>query len=321
MPRSSSLRVAVRGTGLHPALRAWAALVLAWFTSTPWAAGVEIIVGAESAAYREAADVLREELAARAEVTVVTPLPPSAGTRGRADANVVITLGPQALEVALTSRTAPIVALLTTRASFERALNESASSRNAKRATAVYLDQPFARQLALVQLMLPGRQRIGVLVSPDSRDLLPTLEAAARQRNLQLASETVTKAAGIYAALTRLLPATDALLAIPDPAIFNANTLSNILLTTYRVEQPVFGFSPAYVKAGALAAVYSTPRQLARQAAELARAILGGAGVPAPQYPRTFSVDVNSAVARSLGLSIEDAVSLSAKLNTLDTAR
>lgn len=295
------------------------ALILACASSALWAAGIEIVVGVDSPAYREAAEVLRQELSARAEVGIVD-LTTLAAANGRNNAAVVVVaLGPPALEAALAARNAPVVALLTTRASFERAIADGARGRNGKRATAVYLDQPFARQLALVHLMLPGSARIGVLFSTESRHLLAALEAAAQQRKFSLATELVTAASGIYAALTRLLPETDALLALPDPSIFNANTLPNILLTTYRVQRPVFGFSPAYVKAGALAAVYSTPQQMARQAAEIALALSSGAPVPAPQYARAFEVSVNEAVARSLGIDFDDEASLHAMLRALES--
>jgi len=74
----------------------------------------------------------------------------------------------------------------------------------------------------------------------------------------------------------------------------------------------VLAFSQSYVNAGATLGIYSTPEQLGREAAELAGAALAAPGteLPAPHYPRYFSVQVNQHVARSLGLAIPDAQSL-----------
>ena len=105
-----------------------------------------------------------------------------------------------------------------------------------------------------------------------------------------------------------MLGRSDLLLAAPDAQVYTRSTLQGMLLSAYRANNPVIGFSSAYVRAGALAAVYSTPEQIGRQAAEM---ILRAAGqtdwqLPAPQNPRYFSVEVNRDVARALGLSLEE---------------
>jgi ABC-type uncharacterized transport system substrate-binding protein len=80
-----------------------------------------------------------------------------------------------------------------------------------------------------------------------------------------------------------------------------------ILLTSYRHRRPVFAHSAAYVTAGALAAVFSTPEHVAVDVADL----LAGATEPSGlvrriHSPRRFDVAVNRAVARALGLVVAD---------------
>jgi ABC-type uncharacterized transport system substrate-binding protein len=140
------------------------------------------------------------------------------------------------------------------------------------------------------------------------------LIATARDLKFGVAREGISSTAEVYPSLTRLLAETDVLLALPDPVVFNSGTIQNILLTTYRAQQPLFGFSPAYVRAGAIAAVYSTPRQLAAQTAEAAGRALSGAALPRPSHPKKFSVAVNPTVARSLGLTVDDEATLAARL-------
>ena len=98
----------------------------------------------------------------------------------------------------------------------------------------------------------------------------------------------------------------DVFLALPDPRVINADTAQNVLLTSFRMRRPVVGYSAAYVRAGALAAVYSTPQQIGTQTGQIVRAILGGSPLPAPQFPKQFSVSVNHKVARSMGLELDD---------------
>ena len=110
---------------------------------------------------------------------------------------------------------------------------------------------------------------------------------------------------GIYPALKQVIDESEVILALPDPLIYNSANLQNILLTMYRARTPLIAFSPAYVKAGAVLAVYSTPAQVARRAAEMLRQWQSGRGLPLPQKPREFEVAVNERVAASLGLWID----------------
>jgi ABC-type uncharacterized transport system substrate-binding protein len=82
--------------------------------------------------------------------------------------------------------------------------------------------------------------------------------------------------------------------------------LQNILRTAFLSNVPLFAFSPAYVRAGALAAVYTTPNQVGRQAAEWLVRYLDGRTLPAIQSPREFEISVNRRVARALGLAMEE---------------
>ena len=92
-------------------------------------------------------------------------------------------------------------------------------------------------------------------------------------------------------------------------------TAYGVLLTSYRAKIPVVGFSEGLVKAGALLALYSSGRQQGKQGAEIANRILAGdGGLPAPQYPTYFTVRVNSSVARSLGIQMEEEATMAAAL-------
>lgn len=281
------------------------------------AGAVELILSDDTRAYAEAALTLRRELGDGIPASQVLASSLE-GQSSEGESELVVALGTRALIVALAARAAPIVAALVPRAAFEVAVRSAPQARAQRPVTAVYLDQPFARQFDLIRLVVPERRRIGVLISPDREDNLGQLQALARARNLEVVGRTVASPQAIYPALAHLLAQTDLILAVPDTAIYNSGTIHNILLTTYRARQPLFGFSAAYVRAGALAAVYSTPQQVARQAAAIVLNAIAGGALPPPAYASAFSVDVNHTVAHSLGLTVEDDLVIEAKLQALE---
>lgn len=198
----------------------------------------------------------------------------------------------------------PLLAILVPRLAFER-MADPARLR-AGSLSAVYLDQPPWRQLELIGLALPTARKVGMLVGGESKGHLPALEKAARERGFELVVSPVDHA-GLFAALQAVLPDADVLLALPDPGVFNSQTAANILTAAYRRQLPLVGFSPAYVKAGALLALYSTPAQVGARGGELLRQALTGKAWPGPQWPREFTVSVNRDVSRSLGFALDGA--------------
>ncbi len=197
----------------------------------------------------------------------------------------------------------PLLAILVPRLAFER-IADPARLR-AGSVSAVFLDQSPARHLELIRLALPDVRSVGILVGGESKSHIPALEKAARERGLQLVTSTVAPG-GLYSALQSLLPDVEVLLALPDPVVFSGQTAANILTAAYRRQVPLAGFSPAYVKAGALLALYSTPTQVGTRGGELLRQAMAGKPLPPPQSPREFVVVVNQNVARSLGLALDE---------------
>lgn len=216
-------------------------------------------------------------------------------------ARVVVAVGSRSLLQALAApKGAAVVAALTPSPAFE-----ALSGRG--RATAVFLDQPPARQLALLRLLLPEAKRVGLLISRDLQRETAGLQRAAEAAGLSLQITPVDGREGLFDALQLMTARSDVVLGWPDSAIFNAQTIQNILLTTYRQRQPLVGFSAAYTRAGAIASVHSSLPQMAAQTADLVRATLAAGGaLPAPQYPKEFEVTVNRQVGRSLGIELPD---------------
>jgi len=209
-----------------------------------------------------------------------------------------------------------VMNVMVPRNTFQKIAKQYGRNQDPHHFSAIYFDQPWSRQLSLIRAALPGRNRLGILLSKESAEMLTGLQTAAKDTDVQISIETVNDDSELLPALRRLLNMSDSLLALPDAAIYNRNNIPSILLTSYRQKVPFFGFSASYVKAGALAAVYSSPAQIAQQVAEVIQALPSPAYLPLPQYPRYFSVNVNTQVSRSLSLEIEDETSLMRKLKS-----
>lgn len=203
--------------------------------------------------------------------------------------------------------TSPILATLVPRISFNASLKKSqtdTATTKQRHISAVLLDQPIERQLTLAQLLFGNRQRIGIPLGPQSQILADEIKQASDTLDLSVEIEIIDDSDLLMPKLSTLLDHSDVLLALPDPGLFNRRTVRNILLSTYRKRIPVIGFSHAYVKAGALAAAYSTPRQIGKQTGEI---LLSLSHKPASTFnglhpPKYFSVAINAQVSRSLGV-------------------
>jgi len=279
-----------------------------------------VIVSSEgSAAYQEAADAAVRELArpgATGPVVLQLTAAELAGQRGLAP-RLFMALGSEACAaLARSELRGPVLCTLLPRSSFERALRDG-GRRASGQFSALYLNQPLTRQLDLVRLALPQVRSVGVLYGSESQQQAASLESAAQARGLKLVGAAVQPEEPVFNGLKKVLPDANLLLALADPQIYNSSSLQNILLTSYRAQVPMLAFSPAYVRAGALLAVHSTPAQIGQQAGAMARAVLQGQPLGTPQYPQHFSVSVNAHVARSLGLQL-DAPALVERLHRLE---
>lgn len=276
-----------------------------------------VVTSEHSSSYEEVVAALGDNLAeggfSRASLLVLTPeeLTRHAGASPRLWV-VLGTAAAQALS-GLESKAAQLH-LLQTRHTF---LQIGARHRLNSPVSAIFLDQPVIRQLQLIRLAFPERKRVGLLFGPISQIQEPAFRSAAAELGLNLDSSLVDDSESLYPALQKLLERSEVLLAVADPAVYNTTTVQNILLSTFRRRVPLVAFSPAYVKAGALLALYSSPAQIGSQAAKVALAVLKGNPLPAPQYPTNYTVSVNAHVARALGLGIDEA-DLAGRLRRLE---
>lgn len=283
-------------------------------TSAAAGKNVLVLLSKEQTEYQEVAESLRQTLAQlpgqSTEVHVATL--PEGVRRLMDDADtppdMIVTVGTQAAKLtALQHVSVPVLHTLLPRQTYLELARERSQGRT-RRHTAIYIDQPLRRQLNLIGFALPDHTRVAVILGPATAPLENELTTAARDRDLDLQVRHLSSPAELIPQLREALESSDVLLSLPDPMVFNSGTLHHLLIATYHRKVPVAGFSRAFVEAGALLAVYSTPAQTGRQAAEIVQQTLRvpARPLPPPQYPKYFAVAVNHRVAASLGIDMPD---------------
>ena len=173
--------------------------------------------------------------------------------------------------------------------------------------TAIFIDQPPSRYLALIKEILPHSHTVSLLYSDYSDNFYQQLHQAATQQQLQVNGQKVSNENDIYSALDNAVQNGDVLLAIPDPNIYNRRTIKTIFLTSYQDEIPIIGFSDSYTTAGAVSSLHSTISDISKQLAEtIVYFTQNGKTLPASSYPRYFHISTNSKVANSLSITLDE---------------
>lgn len=266
------------------------------------AGGIALVLSQQGGPYAEFSAALQKSLDGSSwniahTVTSESVDPPAPRT------DLIITAGAEALRQTLARNlNQPILATLLPRQTYEKVISDAGKQR--QRVSAIYLDQPPNRQAAFLRHLLPEHKRVGILLSNETRHQYNQYKQAFSTNRYSLQSDESDGENTLVAALGTLLPRIDVLLAIPDSTIYKRDNIKPILVTSYRYQRPVVGFSASFVGAGALAAIYSTPTQIANQTAELIKS--NGANLAAAQGPEMFAISINRTVANALNLSIPD---------------
>ncbi len=257
---------------------------------------VRLLMSDNSPPYQQFSAALNKALAAsKADVAVIE----SQNGEG-ANAGLVIAVGMKAMELAIAKFDAPVLGVMIPRMGYEILIGNHPAHHRSNVTSAIYLDQPWDRQLNFIQAALPRHKIVGLLYSSDAHITLPRLP-----RGMSLNAQSARSAENLFATLESVLNNSDVLLVVPDSEIYSSGNVRNILLTSYRYKVPLIGISQAYVNAGALGAVFSTPEQLAGQTAEAIISFARGGKLPEPQHPVSFSIAINQQVARSLGIALD----------------
>jgi len=171
----------------------------------------------------------------------------------------------------------------------------------------VRITQPPCRQLELISILNKRWKRVGLLIDTPEDSRLKQLHACSKKLNLTINAVQIINN-DLPTAIDKILQNSDVLLALPDYDIYNRHSVKDILLSAYRLRIPVIGFSASFVNAGAIAATYSSPDQIARQLVSIILDRMKNGKLPDSGivYPEYFSVSTNKQVTNALDIYIPD---------------
>lgn len=261
---------------------------------------ISLVMSDSSPPYRQFANSFNSALASnKAEVNIVES-PAISATH----ADLIVAVGMNAAELAVAQFATPVLVAMVPEAGYRELLAHVSPQKSPAMISAIYLNQPWNLWLDFLHAALPDRRRIGLLYSPETQIDIEGLRKHIAARGGSLVTQPVRSADELFARLESVLASSDVLLAIPDSTIYSSNNIRNILLTSYRHGVPFIGISQAYVNAGALGAIFSTPEQLAEQTGAAVILFARTGQLPEPQYPAAFTIAVNPQVARSLEIAV-----------------
>lgn len=279
-----------------------AAIALMWLAMPVWAADIMVFANRPL----KSVEAFTEQLQQGTEHTV-------AMTTRQADlarADVVVALGGASLAALPDDFNKPLVAAFVSRQQY--------LEHRTKIRSAVFIEPSLEKQLRLARALLGPEQRLGVLLDSAKQwaEFIPlALPEEGQIDGIGLtAVRFVEDYDSLNHALVSLLQDSEALVGIYDTELYSATNIKNILITAYRQNVPLIGPSNAYIKAGALASLYSDLPQMAKRSVEIIEQGLQGQW-PAADYNPYFHVRYNQQVARSLNMVLPDADVLAEQLS------
>lgn len=181
---------------------------------------------------------------------------------------------------------------------------------------------PLATQFALLGAVRPHCRRISVLVLADrvDREALQTAVHAALPAGWEARFVPVAAVDRIADQIGAVTEDTDAVWTYPDSTLFTDASVRMLLLTALRRRVAVFGFSPSFVRAGALVGVGIDTSSQGLQAANLVIELNARPTDMPVHLPPRHQTALNLVVARKLGLQPPAAL-IAATDIVIDTGR
>ena len=171
---------------------------------------------------------------------------------------------------------------------------------------------PVEAQIDLLVQIMPKAKTLGFIYSSsevNSQIQVDLAKKAAAARGLKTVEATVSNVNDIQQAAQSLVGKVDAIYVPTDNVL--ASAMANLVKITDEAKIPVFCGEGGMTKAGGVATLGIDYYKLGYQTGEMAAAILKGESKPenmAIQSQQTFTVLINDAQVKKLGLTIPDAI-------------
>ena len=174
--------------------------------------------------------------------------------------------------------------------------------------TGIAAEIPIEKQLMGFQTVFRALKDLGVIYDPSKTgNIIVNTEKEVEDIGINLVKYEIKSSEEVPEAVKYLTGRIDALWLLPDSTVLTKKSFDFIKSTALEKEIPLLCTSDVFVKAGALAAVFSDYKCVGRQAAQLAGEILSqtSPGPPGIVNPDSFKLAINTDTAEKLGLELK----------------
>ncbi|HDY67388.1 MAG TPA: hypothetical protein ENH85_06340 [Candidatus Scalindua sp.] len=175
--------------------------------------------------------------------------------------------------------------------------------------TGITTEVAIEEQLKGYKTILDSLQDLGVIYDPSKTgNIIESAETKVKDIGINLVKYEIKSSKMVSEALENVIGRIDALWLLPDSTVVTKKSFGLIKSTTLENNIPLLCTSDVFVKAGALAAVFSDYKYVGRQAAQLAKEILSqsASGSLGIVNPDNFNLAINSDTAEKLGLTLKE---------------
>jgi putative ABC transport system substrate-binding protein len=175
--------------------------------------------------------------------------------------------------------------------------------------TGIATEIAIEEQFKGYQTILDSLQDLGVIYDPSKTgNIIESAETKVKGTGINLVKYEIKSSKMVSEALENIIGRIDALWLLPDSTVVTKKSFGLIKSTTLENKIPLLCTSDVFVKAGALAAVFSDYKYVGRQAAQLAKEILSqsASGALGIVNPDKFNLSINSDTAEKLGLTLKE---------------
>jgi hypothetical protein len=239
----------------------------------------------------------------------------AASLSGRA--NLVVTLGPEALDEVLSGPgSAPVLAVLVSKASFE-SIQQRHGKRNNRQVSAIFSDPDPLRQLALVKALYGPAASSVLISSPAVQSYVADYQAGADIFRLKLKVVDL-KDVKSSSDFIRATKNSNTLFLLKDQDLFERVSLEKVLFSSYDINrQGVIGYSRGLVKNGGAATTYSSLDNIAHSIYLQVNRLTDDKSIKPPHYTISFEVSLNKYVLRSLNLVVASDETIKHKITSM----
>lgn len=183
--------------------------------------------------------------------------------------------------------------------------------------TGVSLSYPFKTQFQWLKKFFPQKNTVAILFNPnENAALIKEAKEVSQQTGINLVTIPVGSPKELPFALEQLTNNVEVLLAIHDETVMSANTIKEVLITSFRNKVPLIGLSDNWVKSGAFYALSWDYYDLGKQCADQAQKLLKGSPVGSvhPEHPRKLTYTINAKISEQMNIEVPEDLLKNAKM-------